>query len=298
MKISELLQGKDRSRISLEFFPPKEQSLWPKFFKTVQELRSINPLFVSVTYGAGGSTQAATLEIVTRLKREHDLEPMAHLTCVGASAVGLKAFLDDLVKAEVDNVMALRGDPPKGETTFTPSDEGFAYASDLVSFIRKEYPDMGVGVAGYPEGHPEAVSLEQDLLFLKKKLDLGGEFVVTQLFFDNQLYWDFAARAKQAGVNKPILPGIMPIFSLKVIQRITSLCGASLPGSFLTQLEQADAQGGDVAVQEVGMAHAAMQIRDLLDKGAPGVHLYTMNRADGCLRIMELAKELAGKSGG
>lgn len=292
MKIIEMLHQAHQSRLSLEFFPPKDKALWPKFFETVEDLKVLDPLFVSVTYGAGGSTQAATLEIVARLKQEHSLEPMAHLTCVGASSAGLKAFLDDLVKAEVDNVMALRGDPPKGETTFTPSDEGFVHASDLVSFIRKEYPDMGVGVAGYPEGHPEAVSLEQDLLFLKKKLDLGGEFAVTQLFFDNQFYWDFTARAKQVGINKPILPGIMPIFSLKVIQRITSLCGASLPGPFLAQLKQADAQGGDEAVQEVGMAHAAMQIRDLLDKGVPGVHLYTMNRADRCLRIMNLVQKM------
>jgi len=287
VKISDLLQKTTRFRISLEFFPPKEQSLWPKFFDTVEELRALDPLFVSVTYGAGGSTQAATLEIVTRLKREYALEPMAHLTCVGVSAAGLKAFLDDLVRADVHNVMALRGDPPKGETTFTPSDEGFGHACDLVSFIRKGYPDMGIGVAGYPEGHPEAVSLEQDLRFLKHKLDLGGEFAVTQLFFDNQLYWNFVARAKSIGVVQPILPAIMPIFNLKFIQRITAMCGASLPGSFLAQLERAHEQGGGEAVQDVGLAHAAGQIRDLLDKGAPGVHLYTMNRADGCLRIME-----------
>ncbi|HDQ41511.1 MAG TPA: methylenetetrahydrofolate reductase [NAD(P)H] [Desulfonatronum sp.] len=296
MKISDLLRKAERSRLSLEFFPPKDKALWPRFFDTVQELRSLDPLFVSVTYGAGGSTQSSTLEIVTRLKRDYALEPMAHLTCVGASAAGLKAFLDDLTQADVQNVMALRGDPPKGETTFTPSDEGFRHACNLVEFIRKGYPDMGIGVAGYPEGHPEAVSLEQDLLFLKHKLDLGGEFAVTQLFFDNQRYWDFVARAREIGITKPILPGIMPIFSLKVIQRITSLCGARLPGPFLARLEQADVQGGDEAVQKVGMAQAAAQIRDLLDKGVPGVHLYTMNRADGCLRIMELAEELADKS--
>lgn len=289
MKISELLRAEDRSRISLEFFPPKDKALWPNFFQTVDDLKILHPLFVSVTYGAGGSTQAATLEIVTRLKRDYALEPMAHLTCVGASAAGLRAYLDDLAAAEVDNVMALRGDPPKGETAFTPSDEGFAHASDLVRFIRREYPRMGVGVAGYPEGHPEAVSLERDLLFLKQKLDLGGEFAVTQLFFDNALYWNFVDRALRAGVTKPILPGIMPIFSLKFIQRITSMCGASLPGPFLAELEQANDRGGDKAVQEAGMAHAAAQIRELLDNGAPGVHLYTMNRADGCLRIMELA---------
>ncbi|GAB6057296.1 methylenetetrahydrofolate reductase [NAD(P)H] [Desulfonatronum parangueonense] len=287
MKIKDMLQQPDRSRISLEFFPPKDRALWPKFFETVERLRPLNPLFVSVTYGAGGSTQAATLDIVTTIKRDFDMEPMAHLTCVGASAEGLKDFLDDLARANVTNVMALRGDPPKGETSFTPSDEGFQHASDLVRFITGNYPDFGIGVAGYPEGHPEAVGLEEDLRFLKAKLDLGGDFAVTQLFFDNKVYWDFIQKARDAGITKPIIPGIMPIFSLKFIQRITSMCGASLPAQFQKDLEQADARGGDAAVQEVGMKYAAQQIQDLLNNGAPGVHLYTMNRSDGCLRIME-----------
>ena len=287
MKIIDLLNKTERSRISLEFFPPKDRGLWPKFFETVQRLQALDPLFVSVTYGAGGSTQAATLDIVTTLKRDYAMEPMAHLTCVGASAQGLHSFLDDLGRAGVINVMALRGDPPKGETTFTPSDDGFQHASDLVTFIARHYPGMGIGVAGYPEGHPEAVGLGEDLNFLRMKLDLGGDFAVTQLFFDNTVYWNFVAKAQAGGINKPILPGIMPIFSLKFIQRITSMCGASLPSSFLHELEQADARGGDAAVQEVGMAHAAAQIQDLLDNGAPGVHLYTMNRSDGCLRIMD-----------
>ena len=287
MKIKNLLERPERSRISLEFFPPKDRALWPKFFDTAQRLRVLDPLFVSVTYGAGGSTQAATLEIVTTLKRDFDLEPMAHLTCVGASTQVLRSFLEDLGRAEVTNVMALRGDPPQGETAFVPSDDGFRHASDLVRFIAAEYPDMGIGAAGYPEGHPEAVGLKEDLDFLKMKLDLGGDFGVTQLFFDNGIYWKFAQRAREAGITKPILPGIMPIFSLKFIQRITSMCGATLPPAFLRDLEQADARGGDAAVQEVGMAHAAAQIQDLLDNGAPGVHLYTMNRSDGCLQIME-----------
>ncbi|PTN37746.1 methylenetetrahydrofolate reductase [NAD(P)H] [Desulfonatronum sp. SC1] len=287
MRIKNLLEQPERSKISLEFFPPKDRALWPKFFDTAQRLRALDPLFVSVTYGAGGSTQAATLEIVTTLKRDFALEPMAHLTCVGASTQVLRSFLDDLVRAEVTNVMALRGDPPQGETSFVPSNDGFRYASDLVRFISAEYPSMGIGVAGYPEGHPEAVGLNEDMDFLKMKLDLGGDFAVTQLFFDNAIYWKFVQLAREAGITKPILPGIMPIFSLKFIQRITSMCGATLPAAFLKDLEQAEARGGDAAVQEVGMAYAAAQIQDLLDNGAPGVHLYTMNRSDGCLRIME-----------
>ncbi|TVQ98920.1 MAG: methylenetetrahydrofolate reductase [NAD(P)H] [Desulfovibrionales bacterium] len=287
MKIRDLLKEPVRSKISLEFFPPKDRANWPKFFNTVQKLQAVDPLFVSVTYGAGGSTQAATLEIVTTLKRDFGMEPMAHLTCVGASSQALRSFLDDLTRAEVRNVMALRGDPPQGESKFTPSDDGFQYASDLVQFIATHYPDIGIGVAGYPEGHPEAVGLKEDLDFLRMKLGLGGDFAVTQLFFDNTVYWDFERRARAVGVDKPILPGIMPIFSLKFIQRITSMCGSSLPSGFMRDLEEADAKGGDAAVQEVGMAHAAAQIQDLLDNGAPAVHLYTMNRSDGCLRILE-----------
>jgi len=273
--------------ISLEFFPPKEQVDWPGFFRCAEKLRSINPLFVSVTYGAGGSTQSHTLEIVTRLKRDLLLEPMAHLTCVGATEAGILAFLEELRSVGVDNILALRGDPPQDQPLSVSAKRDFTYASDLVSFVRKRFPEMGIGVAGYPEGHPEASSHESDLNALTCKLGAGGDFVVTQLFFDNSLYWDFVRRARNAGVQKPIIPGIMPIFSLKVIRKVLSLCGASIPADFMANLEAANERGGADAVQALGMAYAREQIKGLLEKGAPGIHLYTLNRDEACLRLLD-----------
>jgi methylenetetrahydrofolate reductase (NADPH) len=273
--------------LSLEFFPPKETVDWPGFFRVVERLRSINPLFVSVTYGAGGGTQAHSLEIVTRLKREFDLEPMAHLTCVGATEQGIRGFLDELAAAGVDNVLALRGDPPQDADAPRPLGKDFAYASDLVSFIRKSHPLMGIGVAGYPEGHPEAASPEKDLESLRFKLNQGGDFVVTQLFFDNRYYWDFVGRARAIGVTQAVIPGVMPIFSLRVIRKVLSLCGATIPPEFLENLERAQERGGPDAVQALGIEYARRQIRELLDAGAPGVHLYTLNRDDACLELLK-----------
>jgi methylenetetrahydrofolate reductase (NADPH) len=272
--------------LSLEFFPPKELHDWPGFFKVVDRLRSINPLFASVTYGAGGGTQDHTLEIVTRLKKEFDLEPMAHLTCVGASRSGIGEFLDSLAEAGIDNVLALRGDPPKDRELPTPESRDFVYASDLIPFIRRRHPRMGIGVAGYPEVHPEAISAEADLDFLKLKLDQGGDFVVTQLFFDNNYYWDFLRRARAIGISKPIVPGIMPIFNLKVIQKIISLCGACIPEPLLRSFGQANERGGAEAVQAMGIEHARRQIRELLENGVPGVHLYTLNKDEACLELV------------
>ncbi|MDD2338262.1 MAG: methylenetetrahydrofolate reductase [NAD(P)H] [Geobacteraceae bacterium] len=286
MRIAErILSGKQF--LSLEFFPPKNPSDWPAFFRVVDKLKELQPLFVSVTYGAGGSTSENTLAIVTRLKQEFSLEPMAHLTCVGATEKGIVSFLDNLAAVGVDNVLALRGDPPQDLGIVLPESKDFVFASDLVSFIRKHYPSMGIGVAGYPEGHPEAASLEKDLQFLKRKVDQGGDFVVSQLFFDNDYFWDFVQRARELGIEKPIVPGVMPIFSLKIIQKVVSLCGATVPAQLLRELEEADAQGGADAVQALGIRHARSQILGLLKGGAPGVHLYTLNRDDACLELMD-----------
>ncbi len=286
MRIVELFE-RDKPFISLEFFPPKEQVDWPAFFRSVEHLSSLEPLFVSVTYGAGGSTQSHTLEIVTRLKRDLSLEPMAHLTCVGATKAGILDFLGELRSAGVDNILALRGDPPQDQPELMSGHRDFAYASDLVSFVRERLPEMGIGVAGYPEGHPEAACPESDLDALRFKLDAGGDFVVTQLFFDNNLYWDFVERAGNAGIRKPIIPGVMPIFSLKVIRKVLSLCGATIPADFMAELEAANQRGGADAVQELGIEYARGQIKGLLEKGAPGIHLYTLNRDDACLRLLE-----------
>lgn len=286
MRIAErILPGKQF--LSLEFFPPKNTSDWPAFFRVVENLRTLQPLFVSVTYGAGGSTSDNTLAIVTRMKQEFSLEPMAHLTCVGATEESILSFLENLSAAGVDNVLALRGDPPQDPSIVLPESKDFIFASDLVAFIRKHYPGMGVGVAGYPEGHPEAACLEKDLQSLKYKVDQGADFIVTQLFFDNDYYWDFVQRAREMGIEKPIVPGVMPIFSLKVIQKVVSLCGATVPAHFLKELEEADEQGGADAVLALGVRHARSQILGLLKGGAPGVHLYTLNRDDACLELLE-----------
>jgi methylenetetrahydrofolate reductase (NADPH) len=272
--------------ISLEFFPPKDKNEWPAFFKTVGRLSQLNPLFASVTYGAGGSTQGDTLEIVTRLKKEHGLETMAHLTCVGAYRGTLQQFLDDLARAEVYNVLALRGDRPADAPPEFSACRTLLQASDLAAFIKEAHPTMGIGVAGYPETHPEALSPEQDLDYLKLKLDQGGDFVITQLFFDNSHYFDFVARARALGIVKPIIPGIIPVVSLKVIRRIVSMCGATLPPAYLAQLEEADRRGGAAAVQQVGVAYARRQAQELLAAGVPGVHIYTLNRDEAVLELV------------
>lgn len=273
--------------LSLEFFPPKDKKEWPAFFKTVGRLEQLNPLFASVTYGAGGSTQGDTLEIVTRLKKEHGLETMAHLTCVGAYRGSVQRFLDDLAQAEVFNVLALRGDPPSDAPPEFSACRTLLHASDLAAFIKDVHPRMGIGVAGYPETHPEAPGPLEDLSYLKLKLDQGGDFVITQLFFDNNHYFDFVGRARAAGIDKPIIPGIIPVVSLKVIRRIVAMCGATLPPAYLAELEEADSRGGAVAVQKLGVAYARKQAQELLAAGVPGVHLYTLNRDDAVLDLVD-----------
>ncbi|GAB6176137.1 methylenetetrahydrofolate reductase [NAD(P)H] [Desulfobaculum senezii] len=286
MRIRDLI-ARGEQFLSLEFFPPKDESAWPSFFQTVDRLKAVHPLFVSVTYGAGGGTQHNTLEIVRRMKRDHGLEPMAHLTCVGADEERIGAFLSELQAAGVDNVLALRGDPPHGMETFTPDNEAFAHASDLVTFIRGRCPEMGVAVAGYPEGHPECMTFREDYGYLKHKVDAGADFIMTQLFFDNRLYWNFVDLMRDMGVDKPIIPGVLPIMSLQSVKRILGFCGASIPGKFLLELEAADAEGGPKAAYEVGMRWARQQVRELLDGGAPGVHLYTLNKAEAVLDIVD-----------
>ena len=273
--------------VSLEFFPPKERPEWPAFFRTVERLTAAHPLFASVTYGAGGSTHRDTLEIVSRLKREHGLETMAHLTCVGSECNEVEQFLAALTQEGVTNVLALRGDLPKEVTPDTYPCLTLHHASDLVTFIRSSHPDLGVAVAGYPEMHPEAPGPDADLAFLKLKLDQGADFVVTQLFFDNRYYHDFVRRARAIGISKPVIPGILPVVSLKVINRIISLCGATIPPEYLADLESADRSGGAAAVQKLGVEFARRQAEELLAAGAPGIHLYTLNRAEAVLEIVD-----------
>lgn len=273
--------------ISLEYFPPKARADWPVFFETVKRLTQLKPLFASVTYGAGGSTTTDSLEIVTRLQNEFGLETMAHLTCIGSTPDDIVRFLDKLAAAGVSNVLALRGDRPQDMPVDALPSSPLKHASDLVTLMRTSFPAMGVGVAAYPEVHPEAESAEADLGYLKLKLDNGADFAITQLFFDNSLYHTFVERARKAGITKPIIPGILPVVSLKVIKRIVSMCGATIPAEFLAQLEEADKTGGAAAAQKIGVAHARKQVRELLDSGVPGVHLYTLNRAEVVLDLVD-----------
>ena len=268
MKIAQLIAQSRSPFLSLEFFPPKDRGTWPGFFEEVGKLKALNPLFVSVTYGAGGGTQANTLDVVTHLKRDMGLEPMAHLTCVGASSAALHGFLKELVAAGIHNVLALRGDPPKDRPDFRFEGQEFQHASDLVAFICKHYPDLGVGVAGIPTKHPESATVEDDLKWLKYKVDAGGDFVVTQLFYDNAHYFEYVRRLRGLGLTVPVLPGILPIMSMKSAQFISGLNGRAVFGGFYEVLEQ-----------------ATRQAQDLIDRGVPGVHLYTLNRAEACLEI-------------
>lgn len=285
MKIIDSLHN-GQQFISLEYFPPKSREDWPAFFQTVERLSCLNPKFVSVTYGAGGSTHSDSLEIVTRLKQEYNQETMAHLTCIGSTEMEIACFLDRLAAAGVSNILALRGDLPVGQSEKPMNGGKLEFASDLVQCVHESFPEFGIAVACYPETHPEAISPESDLASLKLKLDKGGDYAITQLFFDNSLYYDFVKRARAAGIMHPVVPGILPVVSLKVIKRIVSLCGASIPQMLLTELEEADKKGGAEAVQKVGIAYARKQAEDLLANGVPGIHLYTLNRSDAILELV------------
>ncbi len=266
-----------RPSISFEFFPPKSDEAAAQLETTIAELSPLAPAFVSVTYGAGGSTREKTLEIVSRVRRQTGIEAMAHLTCVGATRDEIGAVVDRLSAAGVTNILALRGDPPKGETSFIAVDGGFAYANELVTFLRQRYgASLSVGGAAYPEKHVECATPEVDLDNLRRKVDAGVDFLITQLFFDNRRYWDFCERAYAAGIRVPILPGIMPITNATQVDRWVA-CGASLPAQLATELERrrTDPQ----AVAQLGVAHATAQCIDLLRGGSPGIHFYTLNRS-------------------
>ncbi|MDL2316744.1 methylenetetrahydrofolate reductase [Desulfovibrio sp. OttesenSCG-928-A18] len=289
MRIIELL--KQRSPFySLEFFPPKERENWPQFFAAVDKLRAVNPLFASVTYGAGGSTRDYTLEITSRLAAM-GVTPMAHLTCVGATGESVREFIQTLKAGGVHNILALRGDAPKGMSVDWQACE-FTYASDLVRFVRKEFPDLGIGVAAYLTPHPESETFAADRKATALKLNAGSDFAVTQLFFDPREYFEYVEQMRLLGIDKAILPGVLPIQSLESIRRVFSLSGCNISAKLYYAIEEANRKGGVEAVQEAGIAYAVEQIRRLLDGGAPGIHLYTLNKADMCLRIVEAVGRL------
>jgi len=275
MLIRDRLNGKPS--ISFEFFPPKSDAAAAQLEQTIAELSALDPAFVSVTYGAGGSTREKTLEIVSRIRRQTGIEAMAHLTCVGATREDIGAVVDRLVAAGVTNILALRGDPPKGETSFIPVDGGFVYASELVAFIRERHgASLSVGGAAYPEKHVECADYETDLNNLTHKVEAGVDFLITQLFFDNRRYWEFCERARAAGIRVPILPGIMPITNVAQVDRWVA-CGASLPIQLATELNRR--RPDPQAVMQLGVAHATAQCIDLLRGGSPGIHFYTLNKS-------------------
>jgi methylenetetrahydrofolate reductase (NADPH) len=277
MHIRELL-GQGRPTFSFEFFPPKSEEAAKQLERTIADLRELEPSFVSVTYGAGGSTRERTIEIVTRVKREAGIEAMAHLTCVGSTRDELSAVLGKIREAGIENILALRGDPPKGQTEFKPVEGGFRYASELVSFIRERHNSaFSLGGAAYPEKHPECGNPAVDLMNLKRKVDAGLDFLITQLFFDNRHYFEFAERARKAAIQAPIIAGIMPITNAAQIERFMVGCGATIPFALAEELDRR--RDDPKAVLELGVAHATAQCTELLERGVPGIHFYTLNRS-------------------
>jgi methylenetetrahydrofolate reductase (NADPH) len=284
MRIDERLAAGAPS-FSFEFFPPRTDEGERNLEHALEALSGMDPAFVSVTYGAGGTPaqKQRTIEIVTRAKERYGLEAMAHFTCVGATVAELRSTLDRMRDAGIENVLALRGDPPAGEDEWTATEGGLSYSRELIELIRAGY-DFAIGAACFPEVHIHAASAESDLRYCKAKVDAGARFLITQLFFDNQAYWDFVARAREAGIDVPIVPGIMPIGNVAQIKRFTSMCGATIPDRLLRELEQRSAQPD--AVADFGVAYATLQCADLLANGAPGIHFYTLNRSPATRAIL------------
>lgn len=286
MKIIDQISKKIANKetfFSLEFFPPKDSADWPSFFSVVEKLRDINPLFASVTYGAGGGTQNTTLDITARLNREGIL-PMAHLTCVEATSERLFSYLTRMQDAGITNILALRGDAPTKNSTFQWEDGEFIYASDLAAFVGKKFPDFGIAAAAYPTPHPESTSFSRDREYTAQKLKLC-DFAITQVFFDAREYFEHVEQMRLLGVTKPIIPGILPVQSLESLKRVLSLSGCTIPAKMYLEFEKAHEKGGAKAVNEVGITFAVNQIAQLIKGGAPGIHLYTLNRAETCLSI-------------
>ncbi len=283
MKITELFEAGKRT-ISFEFFPPNTEQGIENLFRNIPTLGQVDPDFVSVTYGAGGGTRDKTIGIVRRIKEQTDLEVMCHVTCVAQTKGEVEAALDLLGPAKVENVLGLRGDPGRGEDRFVPPEGGYQYASELIEHIRSNH-DFAVGGACFPEGHLESPSLEADVAFLKRKVDAGAQFLVTQLFFDNDDYYRFMERTQRWGIDVPIVAGVLPILSTSQIRRFASLCGARIPDDLDAKLEQyAD---DDNAVREIGIEHSSMQVVDLWRNGVAGLHFYTLNRTYSTLKVLE-----------
>jgi len=275
MRIIDIIET-HKPAFSLEFFPPKSDEETAQLFRTLKDVRRLNPAFVSVTYGAGGGTRDRTLQIVEQAKSKIGLESAAHLTCVGHSRTEIKEILDELIHSGIENVVALRGDPPKGEPHFAPKPDGFRYASELTAFIRKSYP-LCIAVAGYPEGHTDSPNKETDWAHLEEKVKAGADLIITQLFFENAHFFDFERHMHEKGVSIPIIPGIMPITNFQQILRFTKMCGASIPQKVVDDLRAI--QNEPELVQRYGIELATKQCTELLGHGVPGIHFYTLNKS-------------------
>jgi methylenetetrahydrofolate reductase (NADPH) len=282
MKISEVFKKKKQG-ISFEFFPPKSTAGKDAFLKVVKDLNAFGPLYVSVTYGAGGTTRDRTINTLEWIKEETDLTVMSHLTCIGATKHSLDALLKEYQARGIDNILALRGDPPKNLPDFDPEQGEFQYAKDLVDFV-KTYDYFSIAVAVYPEGHPQSPSLEKDLEYTKRKIDAGADFAVTQMFFDNRCYYDFMDRAAKQGIVIPILPGIMPIIDCRRIVEFAGICNATVPREVLDRMEPVL----DVPeeMRKLGVEFSIKQCEDLIRHGVRYLHFYTMNRSDSISEIL------------
>ena len=288
MRIDQIIAEADEPLFSFEFFPPKSDAGERVLGLALESLRALSPDFVSVTYGAGGSSRDRTLELTKWIKQELGIEAMAHLSCVGSTREELRAILDDMQAAGIENVLALRGDPPRGQTDWEPHPGGLSYSTELAGLIHSDYPTMCIGGACFPEVHAEAPNLAHDLRFLKEKIDSGVSFLVTNLFLDNELYFRFVDEARAAGIEVPIVPGIMPVTNLGQIKTMTGMCGASIPDDLLEALQWRSHD--PEAVLQLGVSYATLQCAELLARGAPGIHFYTLNRSHATRAILSSLK--------
>ncbi|MGP0052569.1 MAG: methylenetetrahydrofolate reductase [NAD(P)H] [Solirubrobacteraceae bacterium] len=289
MRIDHIIAEAQEPVFSFEFFPPKSDAGERVLGLALESLRQLDPAFVSVTYGAGGSSRGRTLELTKWIKQELGIEAMAHLSCVGSTREELREILDDMRRAGIENILALRGDPPRGETDWKPHPGGLSYSTELAALIRAGY-DACIGGACFPEIHPEAPDLAHDLRFLKDKVDNGVSFLITQLFFDNDFYFRFVEEARAAGIEVPILPGVMPITDLRQIKTITGMCGATIPPALREALEWRSHDSD--AVVQLGVSYATLQCAELLARGAPGIHFYTLNRSHATRAILSALRLL------
>lgn len=271
---------------SVEFFPPKTEEGARQILRTAKKLKELSPDYASITYGAGGSTRERTLDYGELLHDIFDFEMMPHLTCMGHSKDDIAAIVERYAAAGFRNVMALRGDPPKGETAFVPHPDGFKHANELVEFVRSKYPNFGIGCAGYPEKHPEAATLDDDIANLKRKIDAGADFVVTQMFFENSHFFRFVEKCRAAGIDKPVIAGILPALSLKQVMNFKSMCSTEIPDTLVQRLEAAPE--GDGA--KVGLEWATAQIEELKRNKVAGIHLYILNRAESAIRLSHIIR--------